>query len=37
MAHVGFVLARIEITYAFQANVQSLADSEHRLLLGVRF
>jgi hypothetical protein len=36
-ATFGFLLGGIELTYVFQANVTSLADSEHRLLLGVRF
>lgn len=36
-ATFGFLLGGLELTYVFQANVKSLADSEHRLLLGVRF
>jgi hypothetical protein len=36
-ASFGFLLADLEITYVFQANLTSLADSEHRLLLGAHF
>jgi S1-C subfamily serine protease len=36
-ATFGFLLGGVELTYEFQANVTSLADSEHRLLLGLRF
>ena len=38
MATAGFILAgSLELTYAFQADVDSLASSEHRLLVAVPF
>ncbi len=38
MATAGFLFAgSIEVSYAFQVNVDSVADSEHRVLLGVPF
>jgi hypothetical protein len=37
MVTAGFIVAEVELTYAFQMNVDSVADSTHRVLLGVRF
>jgi S1-C subfamily serine protease len=38
MVTAGFLLAgSLELTYAFEVNVGSLADSEHRLLLAIPF
>ncbi len=38
MATAGFVFGgSLEITYAFQLNVDTIADSEHRVLLAVPF
>jgi hypothetical protein len=38
MATAGFLFAgSLELTYAFQVNVDSVADSEHRLLLAIPF
>jgi S1-C subfamily serine protease len=38
LVRAGFILAgSLELTYAFEINVDSFADSEHRLLLAVPF
>jgi hypothetical protein len=38
LATAGFLIAdSVELTYAFEVNVGSVADSEHRLLLAIPF
>jgi S1-C subfamily serine protease len=37
MAKVGILLGPLEVTYAFQVNVDSFADSENRVLVGFNY